>query len=118
MAKNKKDAMTENDEVIELEEELAQSPSINVLEVLMPSIKVLGNLTAELHETYLGLVNKPQTLQSAKNASKTLLGLSETYGKVLIAALEYSCGNIDADSLDDELDFEDEDKSDVDLIDD
>ena len=84
----------------------------------MPAITVLGDILTETNDNYQSLVSKSQTLQSAKEAGKSLRALSEQYANVLMAALEYPYENLDADSINDELDFEDEDRSDVDFIED
>lgn len=118
MAKNKKAVTTENNQATELEQSILDKPSITSLEFLMPAITVLGDIMTETNDNYQALVSKSQTLHSAKEAGKSLRALSKQYANVLMAALEYPYEDLDADTLDDELDFEDEDKSDVDFIED
>lgn len=116
MAKNKKVA-TEHEQVALLEQDVPHKPSMTSLEFLMPAIRTLGEIMTENNDSYQSLVSKSQTLHSAKEAGKTLRELSKHYSKVLIAALEYPYDDLAADE-DDELEFEDEDKSDVDFLDD
>lgn len=115
MAKNKK--ATEHEQVALSELDESHTHSVSSLEFLMPAIRILGEIVTENNDSYQSLVSKSQTLHSAKEAGKTLRELSKQYSKVLIAALEYPYDDLDADALD-ELDFEDEDKSDVDFIED
>lgn len=118
MSKNKKTAITENEQVTSLEPDSLDKPVLTSLEYLMPAIRILGEIMTESNENYLALASKSQTLPCAKEVGKSLRELSKQYAKVLIAALEYPYDDLDADTLNDELDFEDEDKSDVDFVDD
>lgn len=116
MSKNKKTAITENEQVTSLEPDSLDKPVMTSLEFLMPAITVLGDILIETNENYQVLVSKSQTLPAAKEAGKTLRDLSKQYAKVLIAALEYPYDDIEADALDGELDFEEEDKDEEEQI--
>jgi hypothetical protein len=119
MAKNKKAATAEHEQVALLEQDAIDKSTVTSLQLLIPSITVLGDILIEINENYQALVGKSQALHSAKEAGKSLRSLSRQYANVLMVALEYSYGDLEADNtLDDELDFEDEDKSDVDLLED
>lgn len=115
MAKNKK--ANEHEQIALSEQSVLDKQSVSSLEFLMPAIRTLGEIMTETNDNYQSLVSKSQTLPSAKEAGKTLRELSKQYANVLVAALEYPHDDLDADALDDELDFEDEDKADVDLLD-
>lgn len=117
MSKKNQKATTEN-KATELEQGALDKPSMTSLEYMRPALTVLGDIMIESNDNYQSLVSKSQTLQSAKEAGKTLREISKQYAKVLIAALEYPYDDLDADTLNDELDFEDEDKSDVDFLED
>lgn len=118
MPKNKKTAALEEEQVTSLEPDSLDKPMMTALEFLMPSITVLGEILTETNDGYQILVSKSQTLPSAKEAGKTLRFLSKQYTNILIAALEYPYDDIEADALDDELEFEDEDKESLDHLDD
>lgn len=115
MAKNKKAVTTEH-QATELAESTLDKSSLSSLEYLRPAITLLGDILVETNDNYQALVCKSQSLHSAKEAGKSLRELSKQYARVLISALEYP-GDFEAE-LDDELDFEDEDTSDVDLLED
>jgi hypothetical protein len=118
MAKHNEAATTEN-KATELEQGALDKPSMTPLAFLTPAITVLGDIMTETNDNYQTLVSKSQSIHSAKEAGKSLRVLSKQYANVLMGALEYSYGDLEADdTLDDELDFEDEDKSDVDLLED